>query len=283
MNYWDFMGVGSVRLKVNGEWVDYTGTTALRKLYYRAVKAQRSGNKSFFVHDFPRRSVSGIRLKPGFHVHLSCVSMNGVPVEEMPCEIDLQPVPPKIRVFDGSLVNPYKLTSTDMKPYVFIHSISTLSRFHGHAAYPYTVGQHSRNLCMLVPDHLKRAALIHDFSEALFNDLASPVKRENPEYRAAEHTCGQEIASFFGVGVTELLDLDQYDKRIYANERDVVFAGKIGERGMGDQNVPLPTNGLNLFGETHWRKVRSDLTLLWLTYFPEFDLYTGDTINVEHR
>jgi len=187
---------------------------------------------------------------------------------------------PKIRVWDGSLVNPYNLLPHDMKPIVFIHSISCLARFTGHAAYPYTVGQHSRNLTMLVPPHLKRVALAHDFSEALFNDMASPVKRQNPDYKEAEHDCGLRIFNHFGIGPDEYMELDEFDKRIYANERDVLFAGKIGERGMGDELTKLPAPGLpHIFKETDWRKVRGDLCLLWLTLFPEFDLFTGDFIH----
>lgn len=189
------------------------------------------------------------------------------------------PREPKIRVFDGSLVNPYDLQPTDMKPLVFMHSISCLARFTGHGIYPYSVGQHSRNLVMLVPNHLKRAALLHDLSEALFNDMASPVKRENPDYKEAEHECGIRIFNHFGVGSDEFMELDQYDKRLYANERNALFSGKIGERGMGDDLVPLPTGNLeHLFKETPWRKVRGDLFILWLALFPEFDMLTGEKV-----
>lgn len=283
MSYWDFMGSGSVRLQVNGEWIDYTGTTSLRKLYYRALEAQRAGNKSFFVHDFPRRSVTGIRLKPGFHQHLSCVAINGVAAKDLPCEVDLTPPAPKIRVFDGSLVNPYDVKPEDMKPLTFIHSISCLTRFHGHAAYPYSVGQHSRNLTLLVPDELKRVALLHDFSEALFNDLASPVKRQNHEYKEAEHEAMIRIFNHFGVGSDEYIAFDEYDKRIYINERDALFVNKVGELGMNDDLQPLNTSQLpHIFKEVSWRKVRGDLILLWLTLLPEFDLITGDYIHGNH-
>lgn len=186
---------------------------------------------------------------------------------------------PKIRVWDGSLVNPYDVRPEDMKPLVFIHSISCLSRFTGHAAYPYTVGQHSRNLTMLVPPHLQRAALAHDFSEALFNDMASPVKRQNPEYREAEHECGIRIFNHFGISSEEYMELGRYDKSIYVNERDAMFAGKVHERGMGDDLTALNSAHLpHIFKETPWRKVRGDLCLLWLTLFPEFDLLTGEYI-----
>lgn len=187
----------------------------------------------------------------------------------------------KIRVFDGTLVDPYNLTETDMKPVVFIHALSCINRFTGHAIHPYTVGQHTRNLALLVPEHLKRVALVHDFSEALFNDMASPIKQQNPGYRAAEHVVTQQVFSYFGIKFSEHEEFDEYDKRIYINERDALFTGKVDELGMGDARVALDTSRLpQAFAETDWRKIRNDLMLLWLVLFPEFDILTGQRVNV---
>lgn len=184
---------------------------------------------------------------------------------------------PKIRVFDGTRVNPFDLKPSDMKPMVMIHLISTQNRFTGHAAYPYSIGQHSRNLAMLVPAHLKRAALIRDFSEAFFNDLTAPVKRVSPAYKEAEHEATIRIFNHFGVTSAEYTELGQWDKAIYVNERDALFAGKIGERGQGDQYTALDTSRIPLaFNETDWRGIRDGLILLWLALFPDFDLFTGE-------
>lgn len=183
----------------------------------------------------------------------------------------------KIRVFDGTLVDPYDLKPSDMKPIVFMHSISCLARYTGHAAYPYSVGQHSRNLCWVVPPWLKRAAIVHDFSEAFFNDLASPVKHEHQDYRAAEHACSDKIAAAFDVSKEELDALDPYDKSIYINERDALFAGKLKERGRGDGNLGLDMSAFpDAFREELWRDVRGDLFSLWMDHFPDFDIETGE-------
>jgi len=187
---------------------------------------------------------------------------------------------PKARMWDGSMVDPYDPQPWDMKPMVFIHSISCLNRFTGHAAYPYSVGQHTRNLVLVVPDRLKRAALVHDFAEAWFNDMCSPVKRQNPAYKEAEHEAGIRICNAFGVTSDEIAEFDDWDKRIYVNERDVLFSGKVNERGIGDELTALDLKHLpHVFKETNWRRVRGDLTLLWLTLFPEYDLHTGEYID----
>ena len=182
----------------------------------------------------------------------------------------------RIRAFDGTLTNPFDLQASDMKPIVMIHSISTLNRFHGHACFPYSVGQHTRNLVMLVPNSLKRAAMVHDFSEAFFNDLASPVKRVVCEYKEAEHEACIRIGNHFGVSQEEFLELDKWDKGIYANERDALFYGKLHEAAEGDNTIPLDTSKLPMaFKETAWRDIRDGLIILWFALFPEYDLFTG--------
>ncbi|QWY83414.1 hypothetical protein [Rhizobium phage RHph_X3_9] len=170
-----------------------------------------------------------------------------------------------IRVADGYLTDPYNLRPEDLKLDVLVHSISTLSRFTGHAKYPYSVGQHSINLADFVwrytLDHSQyRAAVMHDLSEGWFNDMASPVKKENPDYRLAEKKAGTFIAGMLGVREYELNTIDQYDKRIYVNERDALFYA-VHDTGMGDNLTALPTKYLkpDAFRERNWRDVREEL------------------------
>jgi len=175
----------------------------------------------------------------------------------------------KIRVYDGRLIDPFNIQGVDIVPETFIHQLCLINRFHGATKYPYSVGQHSINLYYLVPTHLKKAALIHDWSEAPFNDLASPVKYECPSYVRAEKEAGKRIASFFGISEALLQDLSPYDKSIYVNERNALF-NEIGEEGMGDDRLPLPNEHLGLFGERDWRSVREEFTRIFKKEFPEW-------------
>lgn len=178
----------------------------------------------------------------------------------------------KIRVSSGRLTDPFNLKPEDLDWRVMIHSICLLNRFHGHSKHPYSVGQHTHNLYLLVPTHLKRAALVHDFSEAFFNDLAAPVKYECPEYVVAENEASIYIANSFGVTEEELLELKEYDKRIYVNERDYMFP-VINETGMGDEREPLDQNGMPdiaLFGEFPWSFIKEQLTAAFQKEFPEY-------------
>lgn len=171
-----------------------------------------------------------------------------------------------IRTSDGRLVDPFNPKPEDIVPKVFIHSISQINRYTGHVKHPYSVGQHTRNLVYIVPRHLRRAALIHDWSEAWFNDLASPVKRECPEYREAEHNATHFIAEHMGVSMEELEEFDPWDKRIYINERDAGFdyrkdfddEGRIGITNMGPW----------YFAETYWQDIRFDLANEFNWLFP---------------
>lgn len=165
----------------------------------------------------------------------------------------------KIRTGSGRLVDPFRLTMEDIEPYYIMRALCQINRFTGHGKWPYSVGQHTLILVDHVPDGLKRAALVHDWQEALFNDLASPVKN-HPEmgaYKRAEHVAGECIAVWQGVSLQSLAELDKYDKRLYADERDALFE-TIGELGRGDDLVPLGVHPL-YFEERPWRDVFADL------------------------
>lgn len=177
----------------------------------------------------------------------------------------------KIRMYSGDLVDPFNLKEEDIIPEVFIHQLALLNRFHGATKYPYSVLQHSLNLYYLVPKHLQPAALVHDFEEALFNDLASPVKYECPTYVQHITAAGKVIQQKFGLTPEIMQELKEYDSRIYKNERDALFNRVAGE-GMGDDRPPLPVPpGLQgLFLEADWRAVKQQFLEEFYFCFPEY-------------
>ena len=172
-----------------------------------------------------------------------------------------------IRTSDGRLVDPFNPKPEDIIPKVFIHSISQINRYTGHVKHPYSVGQHTRNLVYTVPKHLRRAALVHDWAEAWFNDVASPVKAECEDYKQAEHAAMVFIAEHMGVSKGELSELDPWDKSIYINERDAGF-DYIRNLGMGDDRKGIPDMGPWYFAETYWQDIRFDLANEFNWLFP---------------
>jgi hypothetical protein len=182
----------------------------------------------------------------------------------------------KIRTSDGRLVDPLKIKTEDVIPEVLIHSICQLNRFTGHAQWPYSVGMHTLNLVRYVPAHLRRAALVHDWQEAWFNDLASPLKAEMDRYKSFEKLAGKTVAFTMGVSFYELEELDYYDKAIYVNERNALFP-IIEERGMGDARVGLDDpDGTLRFHEVSWRTVKFQLLGWHKALFPFHDLPESD-------
>jgi hypothetical protein len=175
-----------------------------------------------------------------------------------------------IQVANGYLVDPFDIQPQDVTFSVAAHSLSQINRFTGHARHPYSVAQHTLALYELVPQTAKAAALIHDFPENWFNDLASPVKRTFPEYRAKEKEAMKAVVTVTGVSKHHLDMVDQYDKAIYINERDYLFPRVYGE-GMNDAIRGLDIDAAladRLFGEQNWRTVRNRLNALFALYFP---------------
>jgi hypothetical protein len=174
-----------------------------------------------------------------------------------------------IRVKSGRLVDPYDFTNEDIRDTDFVHSISGLNRFHAHSLYPYSVGQHTLVLYKHVPLHVRRAALVHDFSEAWFNDMATPVKVNNPDYSRAEKYAGSKIAAYYGVSEAELDELHPFDKRIYKDERNALWDPETLADlvpGMGDEREPLGIDPW-FFRERYWRDVRDELRCIYIKEF----------------
>lgn len=178
----------------------------------------------------------------------------------------------KIRTIDGRLVDPFNVTAADVHPSVHIHSICLINRFTGHTKHPYSVGQHTRNLVILVPKHLKRVAMIHDWQESWFNDLASPVKREFPEYVEAEERAKEVIGKFFGVDKDDYAEFDWWDKNIYVDERDALqVRDPEHPSGLGDDRPGIGC-GKFMFEETDWKLIRSQLSSMADQLWPDMEI-----------
>ena len=171
-----------------------------------------------------------------------------------------------IRTFTNQMVDPYHLTVDDVDPVDCIHAISLLNRFTGHCIRPYSVGEHTLGLYAAVPEHLKKTALIHDWSEAYFNDIASPVKKMMLNYKRHEEEAQRIIFQKMGVDFKNLEELHDFDKRICANEMLSLF-----DPPFKHYLEPLP--GIHIQqGDKDWRTVRQHLAFAVLE---EFDIEPG--------
>lgn len=175
-----------------------------------------------------------------------------------------------IRTFTNQMVDPYHLKVEDIDPVDCIHAISLLNRFTGHCIRPYSVGEHTLGLYMAVPRHLRKTALIHDWSEAYFNDIASPVKKMMPTYKQHEENAQRIIFQKMGVDFKNLEELHDFDKRICANEMLSLF-----EPPFKHYLPPLPDVYIQK-NDRDWRTIRQHLAYLAVKEFDiEPDRFAG--------
>ncbi|KRR22176.1 hypothetical protein CQ13_30055 [Bradyrhizobium retamae] len=179
-------------------------------------------------------------------------------------------------MYDGRMVDVLNLQPEDVRPHNFIHSICNLNRYTGHLPFPISVGLHSLRMAERVPPHLRQAALIHDWSEACFNDIASPIKATLGNYKKHEKAAGRVIFDAMHVPYELLAEIKQYDVKIRQDERIATWGYENWKSDKWTHDGDAQPIGIT-FVEQHWRDVRAEYTDYFVRYFPEQDLITWRT------
>lgn len=99
--------------------------------------------------------------------------------------------------------------------------LSQINRFGGAGKVPYTVLEHSLLVAELVAPPLRRAALLHDATEAYLGDVVAPLKVALPGYVHLERHFREVISAAFGVAPSTVEDdaaLHKADGRAFAVE-----------------------------------------------------------------
>lgn len=110
----------------------------------------------------------------------------------------------------------------------FAHSVCLIPRYTGNTTRPYTVGEHSVKGSLLpqvtaLGREYERAFLIHDFSEAVVNDIPNPVKRMLPQYMELEERVQRKIFKDLGVSWEAMEAIQEIDKNMCQDEMMQVF------------------------------------------------------------
>ncbi len=105
----------------------------------------------------------------------------------------------EITTATGREVNPLALRVEDIDIRDIAHALALTCRFNGHCRIFYSVAEHSVLVSNLCPPEFALEALLHDASEAYLGDVPTPLKRQWPEYRAAETRAQAIIAQHFGL------------------------------------------------------------------------------------
>lgn len=124
-----------------------------------------------------------------------------------------------MQTFTGQAFWPLDARPAEVDPVDVAHALAHLCRYGGHASRFYSVAEHCVLMSHVVPPDDALAALLHDATEAYMVDLPRPIKRQFPEYRAAEDRLWLVIAERFGVDAVLPASVHDADNRILLDER----------------------------------------------------------------
>ena len=121
--------------------------------------------------------------------------------------------------------------------------LSNICRFTGQVREHYSVAQHSLLVSWLVPQapaSIPLAALMHDSAEAYLGDLASPIKRLMPQFKAIETDLHRHICRLYGLSydssVMELIK--HYDTVALVTEGRDLIKGWAHQTSFGVDPAP---------------------------------------------
>lgn len=114
--------------------------------------------------------------------------------------------------------------ATQIKIEDIAHALSNLCRFGGQSSEFYSVAQHSYMVWCLVPTRLKKAALLHDASEAYLGDVVKPVKNLlGSTYAELEYNVMAAIGLKYGLTYEDFEKVKDFDKKAVEIEFDYFF------------------------------------------------------------
>ena len=120
------------------------------------------------------------------------------------------------------------------------HALSNLCRYTGHVRQFYSVAQHSVHVSEWVPMGMRMWALLHDASEAYLGDVASPLKRLLPDYKAIEHRVEQSIAASYGMPFPLPPEIKRADLQMLVTEQSQLMPDGPFDKHHWPDIEPLP-------------------------------------------
>jgi hypothetical protein len=122
------------------------------------------------------------------------------------------------------------------------HALSLICRYGGHVDRFYSVAEHCVLMSQYVPEEHALWALLHDASEAYVGDMVRPLKRQLPEYEAAEGRVIAAIVERFGLPSTTMpAEVKDADNRILLTERAILMPATRYPWNI-EHLAPLPVN-----------------------------------------
>lgn len=135
----------------------------------------------------------------------------------------------KIETYMGNLVSVFDPDPDSIDIRDIAHALSLNCRWGGHVRRFYSVAQHSLFCAEHVQGKYKKAALLHDATEAYMIDLPRPIKLGLPEYKTIEKKLMKIIAKRFRIPYPFPDIIKRIDKKSLEIEWWYLRANKTGE------------------------------------------------------
>lgn len=149
-----------------------------------------------------------------------------------------------MQTYTGRAFFPMAPRVADVDPLDIAHALAHICRYGGHTHAFYSVAEH----CVLMSHWVEREAgaaaalwaLLHDATEAYVGDVVRPLKRQMPDYTAAEAHLMDVICARFGLDPTTPAIVKEADNRILQNERAALLRPPPRPWESVEQLEPLP-------------------------------------------
>lgn len=143
--------------------------------------------------------------------------------------------------FEISGLTDFNVKSVDLTS--LVKCTSNLCRYGGRPRHFYSVAQHMFLLSYVVPEHLKRCAVVHDLSEGVMGmDLPRPIKHLGEDIVRIEDHITLTIFEAFGVDPDLMGEFREYDLAICIDEMTALMDRvdpKLYELGLTKLDVPI--------------------------------------------
>jgi len=148
------------------------------------------------------------------------------------------------------------------------NALSKICRFGGHVDDFYSVAQHSVLVAAMAPFQLRKAALLHDASEAYLGDIIKPLKVKLRAYNEIEDRFQSVIAQLFDIPEPDFEQVKYYDIQALEIEHQMLQRGRPANFRyiMNDLRLPgrplLPNAARALFMSHYYRLFTPETTTI---------------------
>lgn len=129
----------------------------------------------------------------------------------------------------GALINLREIDPAEITLEAIVHTLSQKNRWDARTLHPWSVLQHSLMLGTMVPRHLARQALYHDFCEGFIPDFPYPLKSAYPVLDELEQHVRLQVQGVLALGDIEH-EVWVADNEIRVLESERLFPGQAPTR-----------------------------------------------------